>query len=121
MATSKTILRAAGLLLQALRAFALHPHHPAHSGCYVAPAKRLLPLPPARASHRDCWTPCSLHAPSVPACREETVQLLGRHWIIQDASGKVLTEVAKGSRGVVGCTPLLEPGACFEYYRCGRG
>ncbi|EFN52001.1 hypothetical protein CHLNCDRAFT_139531 [Chlorella variabilis] len=52
----------------------------------------------------------------VSNCGEETVQLLGRHWIIQDASGKVLTEVAKGSRGVVGCTPLLEPGACFEYY-----
>ena len=29
---------------------------------------------------------------------------------------QVVTEVAKGSRGVVGCTPILKPGECFEYY-----
>lgn len=36
--------------------------------------------------------------------------------MIQGPGGEVVTEVPKGSRGVVGCTPLLEPGACFEYY-----
>ncbi|PRW20169.1 hypothetical protein C2E21_9247 [Chlorella sorokiniana] len=46
----------------------------------------------------------------------ETVQLLGRHWLISDPSGKIVTEVPKGSRGVVGCTPLIKPGDCFQYY-----
>jgi ApaG protein len=43
------------------------------------------------------------------------VQLLGRHWVITDGAGGV-TEVAKGSPGVVGCTPILKPGTCFQYY-----
>ncbi|KAI3430609.1 hypothetical protein D9Q98_005201 [Chlorella vulgaris] len=47
---------------------------------------------------------------------EETVQLLGRHWLIYDSRGVLIHEVPKGTSGVVGCTPLLEPGACFEYY-----
>jgi len=42
----------------------------------------------------------------------ETVQLLGRHWIITDASGRV--EEVKG-RGVVGEQPVLGPGESFEY------
>jgi len=43
---------------------------------------------------------------------EETVQLLGRHWIATDASGQV--EEVKGS-GVVGEHPVLAPGESFEY------
>lgn len=39
-------------------------------------------------------------------------QLISRHWVITDASGKV-SEV-KGL-GVVGHQPLLEPGQQFEY------
>ncbi|KAI7840000.1 hypothetical protein COHA_006265 [Chlorella ohadii] len=46
----------------------------------------------------------------------ETVQLLARHWIISDPQGTVVAEVPKGSRGVVGCTPLIKPGDCFQYY-----
>ena len=42
------------------------------------------------------------------------VQLLGRHWHIEDASGKVQT-VPYGSPGVVGHTPILRPGQMFEY------
>lgn len=42
------------------------------------------------------------------------MQLLSRHWIIRDLQGKVVTEVQKGSRGVVGCTPLIKPGDCFQ-------
>ncbi len=42
----------------------------------------------------------------------ETVQLLGRHWIITDASGRV--EEVRG-RGVVGEQPVLGPGESFEY------
>jgi len=43
---------------------------------------------------------------------EETVQLLSRHWIITDATGKV--EEVRGP-GVVGEHPVLEPGDSFEY------
>jgi len=42
----------------------------------------------------------------------EQVQLLSRHWIIRDATGKV--EEVRGP-GVVGETPVLEPGSSFEY------
>ena len=42
----------------------------------------------------------------------ETVQLRTRHWRITDASGR--TEEVRGP-GVVGQTPVLEPGASFRY------
>jgi ApaG protein len=42
----------------------------------------------------------------------ETVQLKTRHWRITDATGK-LQEVQ--GAGVVGETPVLKPGASFEY------
>ena len=44
---------------------------------------------------------------------EETVQLVSRHWIIEDGTKSV--EVPRGSPGVVGAMPRLEPGAEFEY------
>ena len=40
------------------------------------------------------------------------VQLLSRHWKITDAVGR--TQEVKG-QGVVGKTPLLQPGEVFEY------
>jgi len=43
---------------------------------------------------------------------EETVQLLGRHWVISDGDGNV--EHVRGP-GVVGEQPVLEPGEAFEY------
>ena len=43
---------------------------------------------------------------------DETVQLLARHWIITDATGKV--EEVRGP-GVVGEQPQLQPGEAFEY------
>lgn len=42
----------------------------------------------------------------------ETVQLRTRHWRITDATGR--TEEVRGP-GVVGQTPVLEPGASFRY------
>jgi len=42
----------------------------------------------------------------------ETVRLRTRHWRITDATGR--TEEVRG-RGVVGETPVLEPGASFRY------
>lgn len=41
-----------------------------------------------------------------------TAQLIGRHWIIVDASGQ--TEEVRGL-AVVGHQPLLKPGETFEY------
>eukprot|EP00741_Cyanophora_paradoxa_P023135 tig00021569_g22345.t1 len=43
---------------------------------------------------------------------DETVQLLSRHWVIKDADGNI--EHVRGP-GVVGETPVLEPGKSFEY------
>lgn len=43
---------------------------------------------------------------------EETVQLVSRHWIITDASGK---EQEVRGLGVVGEQPRLEPGEGFSY------
>jgi ApaG protein len=42
----------------------------------------------------------------------ETVQLLTRHWIITDASGRI--EEVTGP-GVVGKQPILKPGDSFTY------
>lgn len=44
--------------------------------------------------------------------RNETVQLLSRHWIITDAAGH--TQEVRGS-GVVGEQPVLAPGESFQY------
>lgn len=43
---------------------------------------------------------------------DETCQLISRHWVIRDATGKV--EEVEGD-GVVGEQPVLEPGDSFEY------
>lgn len=43
---------------------------------------------------------------------DETVQLVSRHWVITDATGRV--EEVRGL-GVVGEQPVLEPGESFEY------
>ena len=42
----------------------------------------------------------------------ERVQLVSRHWIITDATGEV--RHVRGP-GVVGETPVLDPGEAFEY------
>ena len=44
--------------------------------------------------------------------RDETVQLLSRHWIITDATGHI--QEVKGP-GVVGEQPTLAPGESFQY------
>jgi ApaG protein len=43
---------------------------------------------------------------------DETVQLVSRHWIIKDGTGRV--EEVRGE-GVVGEQPVLGPGDSFEY------
>jgi len=42
------------------------------------------------------------------------VQVVGRQWVFTDARGGAV-EVPRGSPGVVGHAPVLEPGAAFEY------
>lgn len=42
----------------------------------------------------------------------ETVQLISRHWIITDATGRI--EEVRGP-GVIGEQPVLGPGESFEY------
>ena len=44
-------------------------------------------------------------------------QLLGRHLVFKDGEGTIVTEVPRGSQGVVGETPVLNPGdsTVFEY------
>lgn len=41
---------------------------------------------------------------------KSTVQLVSRHWVIEDAQGRECDSVPKGSPGVVGQQPLLRPG-----------
>ncbi|KAM3571401.1 hypothetical protein VYU27_006564 [Nannochloropsis oceanica] len=47
--------------------------------------------------------------------RKATVQLVGRHWVIQDNEGKESDSVPKGSIGVVGHEPVLRPGQTIVY------
>jgi ApaG protein len=43
------------------------------------------------------------------------VQVVARHWQFFNAHGELL-EVPRGSPGVVGHSPRILPGACFEYF-----
>ena len=43
---------------------------------------------------------------------DRTVQLVSRHWLITDATGRI--EEVRGP-GVVGEQPVLQPGQAFEY------
>ncbi|CAL8471822.1 g11364 [Coccomyxa elongata] len=47
---------------------------------------------------------------------DRKVQLLGRQWLIRTSEGHQHAVVPRGSTGVVGCTPILKPGECFQYY-----
>ena len=43
---------------------------------------------------------------------QQAARLLGRHWIINDANGKVQEVVGEG---VIGQKPLIKPGETFTY------
>jgi ApaG protein len=60
--------------------------------------------------HRNLWF--FLYTVQIANEGSETVQLVSRHWIITDATGRV--EEVRGP-GVVGEHPVLEPGDSFEY------
>ena len=61
---------------------------------------------PVRHEHAFAYTVTIVNSGEVAA------QLIGRHWIITDATGR--TEEVRGL-GVVGQQPLLKPGERFEY------
>jgi ApaG protein len=46
---------------------------------------------------------------------KHTVKVLGRSWQIHNDTN-MYNSVPRGSKGVVGCTPILKPGDCFEYH-----
>lgn len=71
-------------------------------------ATRYLPdrSSPAEGSHAFAYTVAMVNESSV------AVQLISRHWLIEEADGRVVE--VKGL-GVVGKQPLLQPGEAFEY------
>lgn len=63
-------------------------------------------------SHPDGQVFCFAYHVTIQNESSEPVQLLSRHWIIQDGLGR-LQEV-RGA-GVVGLTPTIQPGETFNY------
>ena len=43
------------------------------------------------------------------------IQILGRHWLFSSSRGDLM-EVPRGSPGVVGHSPRVDPGMTFQYY-----
>ncbi|CAK0783037.1 hypothetical protein CVIRNUC_006232 [Coccomyxa viridis] len=64
------------------------------------------------ATLRPVWT----YRVRVENIGQKKVQLLGRQWLIITSEGQQHAVVPRGSTGVVGCTPILKPGECFQYY-----
>lgn len=74
--------------------------------CAVAPQYLEDQSNPARHEYVFAYTVTIVNSGDVPA------QLIGRHWVITDATGRV--EEVRGL-GVVGNQPMLKPGERFEY------
>ena len=74
--------------------------------CAVIPQYQEDQSNPVRHVYTFAYTVTIVNSGEVPA------QLIGRHWVITDATGR--TEEVRGL-GVVGQQPLLKPGERFEY------
>lgn len=74
--------------------------------CAVVPQYQEDQSNPVRHEYTFAYTVTIVNSGEVPA------QLIGRHWVITDATGR--TEEVRGL-GVVGHQPLLKPGERFEY------
>jgi ApaG protein len=74
--------------------------------CAVVPQYQEDQSNPVRHEYTFAYTVTIVNSGEVPA------QLIGRHWVITDATGR--TEEVRGL-GVVGQQPLLKPGERFEY------
>jgi ApaG protein len=85
-----------------------HPYEAETRGVIVRVKPQYLPEQSDPDARRWVW---AYHIEVVNASAE-TVQLISRHWIITDATGRV--EEVQGP-GVVGEQPTLRPGAAFAY------
>jgi ApaG protein len=74
--------------------------------CAVVPQYQEDQSNPVRHEYTFAYTVTIVNSGEVPA------QLIGRHWVITDATGR--TEEVRGL-GVVGQQPLLKPGERFKY------
>jgi len=83
----------------------------AEFSCSVQPSYLEEQSNPARHEYAFSYTVTIVNSGTVAA------QLIGRHWLITDATGRV--EEVRGL-GVVGHQPLLKPGERFEYTSWGR-
>jgi ApaG protein len=86
----------------------LFPHVATTGGIIVRVAVSYLAEQSAPASGRWFW---SYHV-RIENRSERSIQLLARHWRIRDGRG---TEQEVRGEGVVGETPLIAPGASFDY------
>jgi ApaG protein len=66
--------------------------------------------PERSAPHQNQWF--FVYTVQIANESPETVQLMSRHWIITDATGRV--DEVRGP-GVVGKQPVLAPGEAFQY------
>ncbi|MDQ3079829.1 MAG: Co2+/Mg2+ efflux protein ApaG [Pseudomonadota bacterium] len=87
---------------------ALFPYHAETAGVMVRVAVAYLADQSSPAARRWFW---SYHI-RIENRREDTVQLLARHWVIKDMTGFV--HEVRGE-GVVGDTPSIERGASYDY------
>jgi len=87
---------------------AFFPYRTDTDGVTVRVAVSYLADQSSPASGRWFWT----YHIRIENHRDEAVQLLARHWVIEDAMGKV--HEVRGE-GVVGETPRIEPGASYDY------
>ena len=74
--------------------------------CAVIPQYQEDQSNPVRHEYTFAYTVTIVNSGEVPA------QLIGRHWVITDATGR--TEEVRGP-GVVGQTPVIPPGGTFSY------
>ena len=66
--------------------------------------------PPQSSPEQKRWS--FLYTVTIENLGTETVQLVSRHWIVENADGKV--DEVRGD-GVVGKQPILRPGEPYEY------
>ena len=87
---------------------ALFPNHAETAGVVVRVAVANLADQSSPEAGRWFW---SYHI-RIENHRDDAVQLLARHWVINDRNGKV--HEVRGE-GVVGDTPRIEPRASYDY------
>lgn len=87
---------------------AFFPYQATTSGVTVRVAAAYLADQSSPEAERWFW---SYHI-RIENHREDSVQLLARHWVIRDANGNV--HDVRG-QGVVGDTPLITPGGSYDY------